>query len=172
MSSIEIPDLLAYIQQILTPIAMISGVGIMTLFTQTRYGRIVDATRRLTHDKINLIRSKVSKNLTEQETSMNEKIIDHIDIQLDILIRRGAYLKRALILLLTGIFLFIFTSLSILLQEIVPSIFIVPLTITTFIAGLVSLIYGGVFILIDLTLSHKAALIAVESAAEIYKTFE
>jgi hypothetical protein len=170
---IELKELITYIQEILIPIAMISGIGIIALLTQTRYGRVVDITRQLNHKKLSLFRSKLLKNLVDPELKIvDNKIIIIIDRQLDLFVKRGRYLKRALMSLLAGVFLFIFTSVLILFQEIIPIVLMVPITGSLFIAGLALLVFGGACIIIDLTYSQKAVLIDLEGTKEIVETID
>ncbi len=151
---------------------MVSGVGIISLLTQTRYGRVVDSSRHLDREKLSLFRYKIAKKPSELERKLIEKRIDAIDQQLNLLLKRGSYLKLALFSLLMGIFAFITTSILVLLQETLTNITTVSITIISFMVGLALLVIGGVFILIDLIFSHKAVLLAVHSTKELMKTFE
>jgi hypothetical protein len=169
---ILLEDFIQYIQIILTPIAMISGVGIISLLTQTRYGRVVDSSRQLNREKLSLFRFILVKKPIEVEHKLIEKRIENIDQQLNLLIKRGGYLKTALFSLLTGIFSFIATSTLVLLQEILHNIFMSSVTIFSFLLGMVLLVIGGSFILIDLMFSHKAVLLAINSTKDLMKMFE
>ena len=76
-----VENFIQYIQIILTPIAMISGVGIISLLTQTRYGRVVDSSRHLDREKLSLFRYKIAKRPSELERKLIEKRIDSINLQ-------------------------------------------------------------------------------------------
>jgi hypothetical protein len=168
---LELKELIQNIQEIIIPIAMISGIGITALLTQTRYGRVVDITRQLNKEKLSLFTSKVSEDLPDIKLKIIERRIMNIDSQLYLFSKRGIFLKRALTSFLSGVFLFIFSSLLILLQESIPLTILVPVTALSFISGLTLLVVGGALVIFDLTYSRKAALMDIEGTNEIIKSF-
>ena len=77
---------LKFLQACITPVAMISGVGLLLLTITNRLGRVVDRTRQLVAE---LDRSEVKR----EEIKMN---------QVQILMRRGELLKYSITWLLVG----------------------------------------------------------------------
>jgi hypothetical protein len=168
---IELSDLIAYIQQIFTPIAMISGLGLISLLTQARYGRIVDSMRRLNSEQLCLLKSLSSETVNEIEKKTNLLRVNNIDVQLRLFIKRSTYLKRALTPLLIGIFLLITSSILILGRELVPLQLMVAVTGISFVAGLFLLAIEAMFMIADLSLSQKAVIIDFEGIQEIKESF-
>jgi hypothetical protein len=164
---IELSELITYIREILTPIAMISGLGLVSLLTQTRYGRVVDSMRHLNVEKLCLLKSLLPKSDNEIEKKANIMRINNIDVQLQLFIKRGAYLKRALISLLIGIFLFIISAILILGRELIPLELMVMVTGISFVAGLFLLAVGAMLMITDLNLSQKAVIIDSEGIHKI-----
>jgi len=75
-----------FLQACITPVAMISGVGLLLLTVTNRLGRIVDRTRQLVSelDMPEVKREKIKRN------------------QIHILMKRGSFLKYSIAWLLTG----------------------------------------------------------------------
>ena len=75
-----------FLQACITPVAMISGVGLLLLTITNRLGRIVDRTRQLVAelDKPDIKREELKKN------------------QIDVLLRRAKFLKNSIAWLLGG----------------------------------------------------------------------
>lgn len=166
----EVNELITHIQQILTPITMISGLGLFSLLTQTRYGRVVDVIRHLNSEQLCLLKSLCSESIKERELKVNHMRVDNIDVQLKLFIKRSTYLKRALTSLLIGIFLFILSSILILTREFIPLQLMVSITGISFVSGLVFLALGAMFLIIDLCMSQKAVVMDFKGIKEIKET--
>ena len=151
---------------------MISGIGIISLLTQTRYGRVIDTMRNLNSEKFDLFRFKMFNHSKTLELEILNRRINNIDLQLDLLIKRSTYLKKGLTSLLTGAFFFILASVFILLQEFMPNEIMVPVTGSTFVGGLILLVIGGISIIIDLCASQKAVFTAIYGMREMIHHFE
>lgn len=132
-------DYLKLISSVLTPIALISGVGLIALTIQNRYGRVIDRIRSFSREYIN-----------QRDEKMREIVKD----QIKILLRRGELLRNAMFLLFLTIFFTILSSLSILVSFILDQMLI--LSLVFFVSGLISLMVGMITILAEIFISYSA----------------
>ena len=130
------------IQSVLTPVALISGTGLITLTIQTRYGRVIDRLREF------------SKELAEIG-DRSPKRREIVKAQMDILIRRGALLRNALFSLYFTVFLTVLSSIFVLISSLGASL--LTFSLIFFAAALFSLMVGMVVALFEVLISYSAA---------------
>ena len=130
------------IQSVLTPVALISGTGLITLTIQTRYGRVIDRLREF------------SKELAEIG-DRSPKRREIVKAQMDILIRRGALLRNALFSLYFTVFLTVLSSIFVLISSLGASL--LTFSLIFFAAALFSLMVGMVIALFEVLISYSAA---------------
>lgn len=145
-------DALQLIQLALIPAILISGAGLLALGIQNRYGRVIDRIR-VFGSEMHSLREKWQL----EEIKSREKILQK---QLDILLKRGNYLKNSLF--------FIFLSILISLLTSIFSLFIAILKLEyemvgvgIFIIAIFSFFIGILFATIEIFISYKAILIEV-----------
>jgi len=130
------------IQSVLTPVALISGTGLITLTIQNRYGRVIDRLRQF------------SRELAEiGERSPKRKEI--VKAQMNILIKRGALLRNALFSLYFTIFLTVASSIFVLISSLATAL--LTLSLIFFASALFSLMVGMVVVLYEVFISYSAA---------------
>ncbi len=130
------------IQSVLTPVALISGTGLITLTIQNRYGRVIDRLREF------------SKELAEIG-DRSPKRREIVKAQMDILIRRGALLRNALFSLYFTVFLTVLSSIFVLISSLGASL--LTFSLIFFAAALFSLMVGMVIALFEVLISYSAA---------------
>ncbi len=128
-----------FLQACITPVAMISGVGLLLLTVTNRLGRIVDRTRHLVAelDAPGVLKEKIKKD------------------QVQVLMKRGRFLKYSIAWLLTGM---IASCL------IIPMLFIMNLTGTDlmiigyslFFISILSLLMSLIYFFKDILLALNA----------------
>jgi hypothetical protein len=128
-----------FLQACITPVAMISGVGLLLLTITNRLGRVVDRTRQLVAelDMPEVKREKIKMN------------------QIEIIMKRGKFLKYSIACLLIGM---IASCL------IIPLLFIMNLTGSDLKAGGYSLLIISIFsMLLSLIYFFKDILLALSA---------
>jgi hypothetical protein len=138
-----------FLQACITPVAMISGVGLLLLTVTNRLGRIVDRTRYLVAELDNTVARK--------EKIKKEQIL--------VLMRRGRFLKHSIAWLLTGM---IASCL------IIPLLFIMNLTGTNlmilgyslFFISILSLLLSLIYFFKDVLLALNAVRMEVSEYIE------
>jgi len=135
----NITGLIPFLQACITPVALISGVGILVLTLTNRLGRIVD--------KIRLLRSEL-----EKESVMRE---DDKKFQIKILYKRAKLIRTSIALITLSI---ICSSLIIpvLAVSILGGFDIQVFGYLFFSISIVSFIFSAIFFFSDVTLSLKA----------------
>ncbi len=140
----------------LAPILLISGAGLLALSIQNRYGRVIDRIREF-NTEIRDLCSKCEKDVGKRKKS--------IDVQTRLLIKRGIYLRNALLLLFVTVMLASFSSVFILLEAISSS----PLEFfatVSFSVALISMFAGILFAIMDVALSYRAIEVEIEIERE------
>ena len=130
------------IQSVLTPVALISGTGLITLTIQNRYGRVIDRLRQF------------SRELTEIGDRLPKRK-EIVKAQMNILIKRGALLRNALFSLYLTVFLTVISSIFVLISSLATAL--LTLSLIFFASALFSLMVGMVVVLYEVIISYSAA---------------
>ncbi|NQT65399.1 MAG: DUF2721 domain-containing protein [FCB group bacterium] len=139
----SIQNLIQLMQSAISPIILISGVGLLLLSFTNRLGRVIDRSRFLAKEKENGNQSKI------------------IPIQINILYKRGKILRTAITSIVITVLL---ASLMILLllMGYFTDCDIKFFFLSFFIIAIISLIISVILFLSDVTISLKALKIQVE----------
>lgn len=143
-TTMSLQELIPVLQIAVGPVILISGVGLLLLSMTNRFGRVIDRTRALTHER--------------QTTLPGDK--SRTELQLNILLRRAHILRAAialstvsmLVAALLIIVLFISAVLQLALAELITALFIVCM---------LCLIAGLLFFIADINVSLNALKIEV-----------
>jgi hypothetical protein len=152
----EISELMNTLQATLGSVVMISSSALICLIIQTRYGRVVDRIRHLLSERRNLQQEAVKEQSTTADTDFIMDRLRNIDAQIELLLRRGLKLKRALFLAFSAVFSFIFTSFLTLIGTATGTGIIVPLVALTFFLGMFFLLLGAVTTVNEIANSYDA----------------
>ncbi len=134
-------DLLEILQSSLVPAIILSAAGLISLSIQNRYGRVIDRIRAFHYEMIR--KNEVSK---------------FVEKQLDILIRRGKFLRNSMAAILLCILFAVLTTIltTILLLSNPPiNAFIILLF---FFISLLSLFFAILFAVIEIFISYDAVI--------------
>ncbi|MEZ4999838.1 MAG: DUF2721 domain-containing protein [Bacteroidales bacterium] len=139
-------NFILFLQSSITPVALISGVGLLLLTITNRLGRTIDRTRQLVAD-------------LDHPGVMRADVKSH---EIKVLYRRSRYLRNSIAFIVISVFA---SSL------IIPLLFIMSLTgldlrtpgYALFILSIVSILVSSVYFLKDIILSLHA--IRLEAAA-------
>jgi hypothetical protein len=140
-----IDSFVRFLQSSISPIVLISGVGLLLLSLSNRLGRTTDRSRYIVKE-LQVIRDKKSK---------KRKIV-----QLNILFRRSKILRNSIV----SITFSILTSSLIIPVLLIMNLFGVNLTtigIFLFLLSILGMITSAILLFIDVTLSLKALQIGV-----------
>ena len=157
----ELEQLLSFFQATLVPVVMISGIGLVTLIIQTRYSRVVDSSRRLNQERLQLIK-KIAGLKTNRDKKLLKNRLDDIEIQIGILVKRGQVLKYSLFSTFLAIFDFILTSFLIIIQ-VFTNFMIVDIIAITFIIGMFLVLIGILLGVFDIRYSYDAVVVDLET---------
>ena len=124
----------------LAPILLISGAGLLALSIQNRYGRIIDRIREFN---------------MELRENVSEKRRKSIDIQTELLVKRGVFLRNSLFLLFFSVVLSSLSSFIILLEALL-STSLEPMATLFFSLALLSMFTGMIYAILDVSLSYEA----------------
>lgn len=152
-------DLISLIEATIVPAVLISGCGLLCLVIQNRYGRVIDRIRIFNREHFELKRSKSSSKYGEDY----EKRIEEIKIQVDMLMKRGNYLKLSLFSLFSGILSFILTSFLLFSAYLLAVSEIYPVVIATFSVGLLLIIVGVLYAVREVAISYAAVVHEIRS---------
>ncbi len=143
----SIQNLIQLMQSAISPIILISGVGLLLLSFTNRLGRVIDRSRFLAKEKENGNQS------------------DIIPIQINILYKRGKVLRTAITSIVITILL---ASMMILLLLFgyFTNWNIKLFFLSFFISAIISLIISVILFLVDVTISLKALKIQVKGFIE------
>jgi len=139
----NIQNLIKLMQSAISPIILISGVGLLLLSFTNRLGRIIDRARFLVKEKENGNQSEI------------------IPIQISILYTRGRLLRIAITSIVITILLASLMILLLLFSHF-TNLGIGFLFLSFFIIAILSLIISVILFLIDVTISLKALKIQVK----------
>lgn len=134
----------------LAPILLISGAGLLSLSIQNRYGRVIDRIREFNVE--------IRKNISDRRRKS-------IEIQTDLLIRRGIFLRNSLLFLFLGVIMASLSSFFILIEA-TTYIYLEPFSTLSFSLSLFSMFLGMIYAILDVALSYKA----IEKEIEIERT--
>lgn len=125
----------------LAPILLISGAGLLSLSIQNRYGRVIDRIREF--------------NIEMRGRDTDEKRKKSIEIQTELLVRRGVFLRNSLFSLFSSVIFAALSSLFILMDIMTPWSMDV-LTTASFAIALLFMFVGMLFGIMDVALSYTA----------------
>ncbi len=140
----------------LAPILLISGAGLLALSIQNRYGRVIDRIREFNTEMRTFCRD------CENDAEKRKK---SIDLQTELLTKRGIYLRNALLLLFVTVLLASLSSVFILLEAISSSSLEFLATVS-FSLALLSMFAGILFAIMDVALSYRAIEVEIEIERE------
>ncbi|MBS7623530.1 DUF2721 domain-containing protein [Candidatus Bathyarchaeota archaeon] len=152
----EVSELMNILQATLGSVVMISSSALICLIIQTRYGRVVDRIRHLLAERRNLQQDVAKEQATAADTDFIMGRLRNIDAQIELLLRRGLKLKRALFLTFSAVFSFIFTSFLTLIGTAIGTAIIIPLVALTFFLGMFFLLIGAVTTVNEIANSYDA----------------
>jgi hypothetical protein len=132
-------EVVKMLQVAVTPVVLISGVGLLLLSMTNRLGRVVDRARVL----------------AKEMRSAQPEVVERLRNQLQLLYRRAALLRTAIFASSLSILLVSVLILG-LFAEVLLGLSIAPPIIIVFAACILALIVSMVFFLKDLTLSLRA----------------
>jgi len=147
------------IEATIVPAVLISGCGLLCLVIQNRYGRVIDRIRIFNREHFELKRSKSSSKYGADY----EKRIEEIRVQVDMLMKRGNYLKMSLFSLFSGILSFILTSFLLFSAYLLEVSEIYPIVIITFSVGLLLIIVGVLYAIREVAVSYAAVVHEIKS---------
>ena len=147
------------IQATIAPAVLISACGLLCLVIQSRYGRVIDRIRIFNREHFELKRSKSSSKYGADY----EKRIEEIKVQVNMLVKRGNYLKLSLFSLFSGILSFILASFVLFSAYLLDVSEIYPIVIATFSAGLLLIIVGVLYAIREVAVSYAAVVHEIKS---------
>ena len=125
----------------LAPILLISGAGLLSLSIQNRYGRVIDRIRDF--------------NLEMRGGCRDGKRRKSIEIQTELLVRRGVFLRNSLFSLFSSVILAALSSFFI-LMEAMSGYSMGGLATASFSLALLLMFLGMLFGIMDVALSYTA----------------
>ena len=135
----QLHDLIQMLQGAVTPVVLISGVGLIILSMTNRLARVVDRARQL----------------SGVQRSHDREDFHHAELQLSILLKRAVLLRKAILFATVSVLLA-----ALLVIELFLSVFLdihaIWLSFTLFILCLTSLIVALVLFIRDINLSLEA----------------
>ncbi|MGC8581123.1 MAG: DUF2721 domain-containing protein [Thermoplasmata archaeon] len=132
------------------PMVMITGLALIILGLQDRYGRVID--------RIRLLHTVIVKN------DMDPVLIKSYKKQVPILFRRGKLLRNAMLCMYSAVFFGIASSIAI-LSAYIENIDMTTLMAFVVVLGLVSFFVGSIFAIMDIYASYQAIEIEMEGVA-------
>ncbi len=159
---IESIDIIDLFQRVLVPVVMISGLGLFIMVIQTRYGRVVDRIRSLNNERLELIRTAMTKKISKVEKTWNEHRLNGIQEQMSVLIIRGRLLKDSLKYMFSSIFTFIISSLLLFVEQI-TKIFLSLIVLVLFTFGMVMLFFACFNIIREVISSYEAVIFDIDT---------
>ncbi|MDI9620026.1 MAG: DUF2721 domain-containing protein [Candidatus Nezhaarchaeota archaeon] len=159
----EIQNVISVLQSTLTPVVMISALGLLCIVIQTRYGRVVDIMMRLSSEKrrIQYRLARIAAGYEKcQDTEMFTERLKVIEAQMDILVKRGSLVKWSMFTMFFAILCFILTSFLIWLgQTAMPVAAVNTATLGAFYLGMILAFSALMLILKDVLMTYKGMLI-------------
>ncbi len=139
------PALIALIQAVLSPILLISAVGLLLLTLQNRYGRVIDRLRSF-GEEIATLKQRM-RYPRAREVSIKR--------QLGNLLKRGKLLRDAILFLYLGILCVILSSILIFVSNGFGAP-IANITILAFSTALIFVLVGALFAIREMIMSYQA----------------
>ena len=146
------------IQLILAPVVMITSCSLVLGGLVTRYGSINDRLRLMAQERLQLIRSEHSDNLSEER-------LTEIDQQLPDLLRRHKQVHDAVLLVYLATFMFLCDMFVIALLVVSGLAWISSLVLVFFLGGLLALMIAVAIAVLEIYRSHFAVRFEVERIA-------
>jgi ABC-type multidrug transport system fused ATPase/permease subunit len=164
-SSMDIPELMNMLQATIGSAVMISSSALLCLIIQTRYGRVVDRIRKLIYEQRSLQQEKESERSNRgSEIDLTQERLKTIDVQIELLLKRGSKLRWALSLTFSAVFSFVFTSFLIMIGSLVHQAMVISLVAVTFFFGMFFLLLGAITTVNEIANSYDAIMKEVKFA--------
>ena len=164
-SSMDIPELMNMLQATIGSAVMISSSALLCLIIQTRYGRVVDRIRQLIYEQRSLQQEKESERSNRgSEIDLTQERLKTIDVQIELLLKRGSKLRWALSLTFSAVFSFVFTSFLIMIGSLINQAMVISLVAVTFFFGMFLLLLGAITTVNEIANSYDAIMKEVKFA--------
>lgn len=148
--------LINIIESVLTSMFLISGVGLLLLMLQNRYGRIIDRIREFNSEFVRL----------RNEKKTNTARYKSLKAQLNILFKRGKLLRNTMSMLYIAIFLTVCASLLTFVAFFLENdLLAIILVLTPFSMSLLCILAGLTLAIMEIFLSYDA--VQAEFAIEL-----
>ncbi len=151
----NIHQAIQFISGLLAPAIMISSCGLILLGLQNKYSNIIDRIRSLNEEKRRL-------EITDSLDRYQERRMRSLTAQIDRLLVRAKLDRNGILSLYLAILSFILTSLAI-----APAYFgyfgLVTLSIIFFVAGIVLVLTGIIYVALEVSNSYKVVKHEVEA---------
>ncbi|MCX7833610.1 MAG: DUF2721 domain-containing protein [Ignavibacteria bacterium] len=157
---LDIDTFIKAIQMMLAPAVMISACGLMLLAINNKHSSIVNRIRLLNEERRRyMLKLQNNVNIEFVETLR----LQSINKQLDDLLMRLRLVRNGIVFHILGIFMFILTSLVIGAELIFRINLFDPIKIITFSTGLILVLVGVIFALIETIKGYKIVYLDVKA---------
>jgi ABC-type multidrug transport system fused ATPase/permease subunit len=160
----DIQELMNMLQATIGSAVMISSSALLCLIIQTRYGRVVDRIRQLIYEQRSLQQEESERSNRGSEIDLTQERLKTIDIQIELLLKRGSKLRWALSLTFSAVFSFVFTSFLIMIGSLVNQAMVISLVAVTFFFGMFFLLLGAITTVNEIANSYDAIMKEVKFA--------
>lgn len=161
----HLTDIIPLLQASISPVAVISGVGLIVLSSTNRYGRVIDRTRKLMKEHGHIFRElqqpphhhqQPEAALEQAEEPHHEETFPkHIFYEIQVLYKRARVLRMCIVFNLVSLF-FIVITIGLLFSGLLFGFNLMLYTAEAFMLGLGSLLVSLTYFIRDMTLSLKA----------------
>jgi hypothetical protein len=155
----DITSAIEAIQAILAPAVMITGVALLLLSLNARHSSVVNRIRLLDDEKRQLNKKLKSSGKLGKTESLR---LASVKNQVNLLLPRLAYLRNGILCLMLAVLFFVLASLSIGLSYFSISTGLAEIAVNmTFMAGMVLVLIGVVFLSIEIFVSYQVIMVEV-----------
>ena len=147
------------IQLMLAPAIMISACGLLLLSVNNKYSAVVNRIRLLNDEKRRLL---LKVGAGDPATEENVRL-ESIAIQINSLATRSRLVKNSVLSFVTGIALFVFTSLLIGILSLVTISQVNFLIISSFLMGMIAVFVGTIFMGLEAKKGYEIILFEVKA---------
>lgn len=138
------------IQLILAPAVMINACGLLMLGINTKFSNVMNRIRLLNEERRRLSVRVAEKDAPYEVGQRLESVVR----QIGQLLKRGLYVRNSLLCYIGAVALFVLTSLAIGLDYFVPEVDLQLLLVSMFLAGMVAVVGGIVFMGLDTKIGY------------------
>ncbi len=152
------PSIAELIQTMLAPGVMVSACSLMLLVTNNKYSAVVDRIRDLNDEKRRLLEGEKE----ELSSGQIQSRLNSVKHQLELFEHRIPFIVQAVLSYTIAVALFVLTSLLIG----VSYAFLIDLRIlifALFLAGMISVVVGSIFLAREIIWGYKIALVEIKS---------